>query len=156
MGIAHNHNFDNFHPIVDGAFEFGIAAHRAELIDLVGSAHPTISTGDRGIIAPDFNQVSGLIMTTPAKPTTSAKRTSPAKELEARLASLEQEMTEVRQLLAAGQSIGTAVSPLEPASRPWWEKMAGSFADDPYFDEVERLGREWRRSTVPYDQSPSP
>jgi hypothetical protein len=29
---------------------------------------------------------------------------------------------------------------------PWWEKIAGSFADDPDFDEAERLGREWRKS----------
>jgi hypothetical protein len=33
-----------------------------------------------------------------------------------------------------------------PAVQPWWEKIAGSFADDPDFDEAERLGREWRKS----------
>ncbi len=29
---------------------------------------------------------------------------------------------------------------------PWWLKVAGSFEDDPTFDEAIRLGREWRKS----------
>jgi hypothetical protein len=59
-------------------------------------------------------------------------------QLEARLATLEQEMAQMKQMLApAGQSL---------ALQPWWEKIAGSFADDPDFDEAERLGREWRKS----------
>jgi hypothetical protein len=60
-------------------------------------------------------------------------------QLEARLATLEQEMVQVKQMLTpTGQS---------PAVQPWWEKIAGSFADDPDFDEADRLGREWRKST---------
>ena len=31
-------------------------------------------------------------------------------------------------------------------SEPWWLKVAGSFKDDPTFDEATRLGLEWRRS----------
>jgi hypothetical protein len=62
-------------------------------------------------------------------------------QLEDRLATLEQEMVQVKQLLA-GQSL-----PVQPLLvQPWWEKIAGSFADDPDFDEAERLGREWRKS----------
>jgi hypothetical protein len=29
---------------------------------------------------------------------------------------------------------------------PWWQEIAGSFANDPAFDEAMRLGREWRES----------
>jgi hypothetical protein len=59
-------------------------------------------------------------------------------QLEARLATLEQEMAQVKQMLIPdGASM---------AIQPWWEKIAGSFADDPDFDEAERLGREWRKS----------
>jgi hypothetical protein len=58
-------------------------------------------------------------------------------QLEARLATLEQEMAQVKQMLTPTKS---------PAIQPWWEKIAGSFADDPDFDEAERLGREWRKS----------
>jgi hypothetical protein len=59
-------------------------------------------------------------------------------QLEARLATLEQEMAQVKQMLTPA---GTA-----PPIQPWWEKIARSFADDPDFDEAERLGREWRKS----------
>jgi hypothetical protein len=33
--------------------------------------------------------------------------------------------------------------------RPWWERIAGSFAEDPMFEEAMRLGREWRESFRP-------
>ncbi len=28
----------------------------------------------------------------------------------------------------------------------WWEEIAGTFADDPAYDEAMRLGREYRLS----------
>lgn len=28
----------------------------------------------------------------------------------------------------------------------WWLKIAGTFENDPTFDEVEKLGQEWRKS----------
>jgi hypothetical protein len=31
-------------------------------------------------------------------------------------------------------------------TRPWWEKIAGTFANDPIYKEAMRLGREWRES----------
>jgi hypothetical protein len=29
---------------------------------------------------------------------------------------------------------------------PWWMKVAGSFENDPTFDEAVRSGQEWRQS----------
>ncbi len=58
-------------------------------------------------------------------------------QLEARLATLEEEMAQIKRLLSMKE---------ESPRNPWWEKIAGSFADDPDFDEAERLGREWRKS----------
>jgi hypothetical protein len=80
--------------------------------------------GDCAIMAEDTLNPKVLMMTT--------------QQLEARLATLEQEIAQVKQMLAP-----TCQS---PAVQPWWEKIAGSFADDPDFDEAERLGREWRKS----------
>jgi len=30
--------------------------------------------------------------------------------------------------------------------RPWWESRAGAFADDPGFEELVDLGRQWREA----------
>jgi hypothetical protein len=58
--------------------------------------------------------------------------------LEGQIARLEAELEEVR-----GPQL------------PWWEKISGSFADDPVaFDEAMRLGREWRESFRPKKRSP--
>jgi hypothetical protein len=35
---------------------------------------------------------------------------------------------------------------LAEGKQPWWREHAGQFADDPEFDEIIRLGREYRRS----------
>ena len=56
--------------------------------------------------------------------------------LEAQVARLKAELEEIR---------GPQV--------PWWEKISGSFADDPDFDEAMRLGREWRDSFRPKERS---
>jgi hypothetical protein len=37
---------------------------------------------------------------------------------------------------------------------PWWQKIMGSFENDPEFDEAMRLGREWRESFRPKTRSP--
>ncbi len=36
-----------------------------------------------------------------------------------------------------------------PPGRRWWVDDAGRFADDPVFDEMVRLGREYRESLRP-------
>ena len=33
--------------------------------------------------------------------------------------------------------------------RPWWREDAGRFANDPEFEEIVRLGREYRESLRP-------
>ena len=32
---------------------------------------------------------------------------------------------------------------------PWWEKIWGTFANDPYYDEAMELGRKYRESLRP-------
>jgi hypothetical protein len=47
-----------------------------------------------------------------------------------------------------------AVQPGHPQPDPrqsWWRTTAGRFADDPDFDEIVRLGREYRESLRPTD-----
>jgi len=36
-----------------------------------------------------------------------------------------------------------------PRSEPWWEQIAGTFANDPIYEEAMRLGREYRQSLRP-------
>jgi len=36
-----------------------------------------------------------------------------------------------------------------PPHRQWWLEDAGHFANDPVFDEIVRLGQEYRRSLRP-------
>jgi hypothetical protein len=52
-------------------------------------------------------------------------------ELEKRVSALEKELAELK-------------SALEPLPKKGWESTFGVFADDPGFDEVVRLGRQWR------------
>lgn len=35
---------------------------------------------------------------------------------------------------------------VEPPFKPWWERIAGTFADSPAYEEAMRLGREYRES----------
>lgn len=34
-------------------------------------------------------------------------------------------------------------------TRPWWERIRGTFKDDPAYEEAMRLGREYRESLRP-------
>ena len=54
--------------------------------------------------------------------------------LERRVAKLEQEVA----LLTSRTT--------EQRDRPWWERIAGRFENDQAFDEIVRLGREYRNS----------
>jgi len=55
-------------------------------------------------------------------------------KLEDRVAALEAEVARLKRKLD---------------SRPWTEKIAGIFANDPAFEEAMRLGREYRESLRP-------
>ncbi len=57
-------------------------------------------------------------------------------ELEARVAVLEAKVERLQRELEAAV----------PDGRPWWQQIAGSFADDPAYEEAMRLGREYRES----------
>jgi len=59
-----------------------------------------------------------------------------SQQLEARVAALEAELAQLKQLLSG----------LLPDKNPWWMQVAGSFQDDPTFDEAVRFGQEWRRA----------
>jgi hypothetical protein len=41
----------------------------------------------------------------------------------------------------------------ELSPTPWWEKMRGDFKDDPNYDQAMRLGRKWRESFRPKEDT---
>ena len=57
-------------------------------------------------------------------------------ELEKRITFLETEVALLK----------TKVQKKKETKKPWWEEIAGTFADDPAYDEAMRLGREYRLS----------
>jgi len=59
-------------------------------------------------------------------------------EIEARVSALEAEVANLKR-----QSRGSS------KAQPWWDRIAGTFANDPAFVEAMRLGREYRESTYP-------
>ena len=58
------------------------------------------------------------------------------RELTARLARLEAEVKQIKDLLRREK---------DDAGKPWWETIAGSHKDDKVFAEIARLGAEIRR-----------
>ena len=59
-----------------------------------------------------------------------------SQHLETRVAALETELAQMRHMLSV----------FVQKKIPWWLKVAGSFENDRNFDEVNRLGQEWRKS----------
>jgi hypothetical protein len=66
-------------------------------------------------------------------------------QLEERVATLERELAEVKQLVASSILL-PAPSPLPPAKPNWIDASTGSMADCREWDEVVRLGREYRKN----------
>ncbi|MGL5939400.1 MAG: hypothetical protein ACRC2S_03280 [Waterburya sp.] len=56
-------------------------------------------------------------------------------QLEERVAWLEAEVARLKHKVESDTS-----------STPWWEKIAGTFADNSAYDEAMQLGREYRES----------
>lgn len=65
-----------------------------------------------------------------------------SKVLEQRLAALEAELATLK----------SKVEKLQP-SQPWWERIAGTFENDPVYEKAMKLGREYRRSLKPAPSS---
>ncbi len=59
--------------------------------------------------------------------------------LEQRVAALEQEVARLKSKVEG--EVGNRV--------PWWDKIAGTFANDPIYAEAMRLGRQYRASSRP-------
>jgi len=59
--------------------------------------------------------------------------------LEERVATLEAEVARLKQERAKEAQ----------SQKPWWEKIRGTFKDDPDYSEAMRLGREYRESLRP-------
>jgi hypothetical protein len=61
------------------------------------------------------------------------------RSLEERVAVLEAEVANLK------QSVGSSTE----TQKPWWEKIWGTFKDDPHYEEAMRLGREYREALRP-------
>jgi hypothetical protein len=60
---------------------------------------------------------------------------SPSK-VEERLSKLEAEVTQLKlSLLSSANTV-----------KPWWKNIVGTFADDPSFEEVIAIGKQYRQS----------
>jgi hypothetical protein len=60
------------------------------------------------------------------------------------------EITErLRALEQAVEELKSQVQRSARVDRRWWTEDAGRFADDPVFEEIVRLGREYRESLKP-------
>jgi hypothetical protein len=70
-----------------------------------------------------------------------------AETLEERMTAVEGELAQLKQQLQTA-------TPAAP--RPWWEKIAGTFAQSEHYDAAMRLGREYRESLRPADAEDKP
>ena len=58
--------------------------------------------------------------------------------LEKRVAALEEELARLKTKVEGPRG-----------AEPWWERIAGTFQDDPVYEEAMKLGRQYRRSRQP-------
>jgi hypothetical protein len=63
-------------------------------------------------------------------------------QLEQRVAALEAEVAKLKSKLEERET-----------SLPWWERIVGTFQDDPIYEQAMQLGRQYRQSLRP---RPSP
>jgi len=59
-------------------------------------------------------------------------------QLEKRLAALEEELARLKSQVERTDAL-----------KAWWERIAGTFHDDPVYDKAMKLGRQYRRSLRP-------
>ena len=64
--------------------------------------------------------------------------------IEERVAALEAEIIRLKERLDRGQT----------SQRPWWEEIAGGFANDPIFEQAMKLGEQYRCSLRPKPGGP--
>lgn len=60
------------------------------------------------------------------------------KKFEQRMSELEKEVASLRKQVDVLSGSG-----------PWWERIAGSFANDAVYEQAMRLGRQYRREDKP-------
>jgi hypothetical protein len=65
-----------------------------------------------------------------------------AADLEKRVDALERELRSLKSV------VGKKVVGKNKSKGPWWERLAGTFKDDPLFDEMVEAGRKYRRSSA--------
>jgi hypothetical protein len=63
--------------------------------------------------------------------------------------------TKLEERVAALEEVAKLKSKLEgpEASKPWWERIAGTFQDDPVYEQAMKLGQQYRRSLKPRKSS---
>jgi hypothetical protein len=62
-----------------------------------------------------------------------------AANLEKRIEALEHEVRSLKRLVKKSKS----------DQKPWWERLAGTFENDPVFDEIVEAGRKYHKSQQP-------
>ena len=58
-----------------------------------------------------------------------------------RVTELERQMAELKEEVRASRSSAPATTPPKDA----WRATFGAFKDDPFYDDMVRIGRNWRR-----------
>ena len=58
-----------------------------------------------------------------------------------RVADLERDMAELKQVVRSTLDQGVS----RPASKGAWRATIGAFKDDPFYDDMVRIGRDFRR-----------
>ena len=61
-----------------------------------------------------------------------------ASTLDGRVSVLEEELADLKKKVDAMES-----------SEPWWERVSGTFSDDPVYRKAMKLGRDYRRLQRP-------